>query len=374
MGRADKNCSREKGDALMKFTSSSSLETLLNTLPESTFQWPSELRDDSSGNLQQLTSDFWVVGALYIAADLGIADLLGAGAQRIDELAVATGTHAPSLYQLLRTLVSAGVFAEETIASFTLTPVSQKLRGDIPDSLRPLVLAKLGKTQGRAWGALFRSIRKRPSQKDRGSSQFRSVSPRFSKDDSFVDQGLGSVTARVQAAVLRAYNFSFTGTIVDVGGGDGNFLAFLLQSHEALHGILVEQPNAIGRAGSRLTVEGVSARCKVIAGDFFEFLPTGGDVYVLKGILSDYEDARALRILTNCRRAMSPSRTLLLIDTVAPAETPSFFLNLYGGSCVTSAHERERTAEEFCALLRQAKFQVRDILPVGPETSLIVAT
>lgn len=361
----------------MKLASPSNLEALLNALAQTTHEWSSESsesEDCSSGKLQQFVSDFWMARTLYVAVELGIADLLGAGVHRIDELAIATGTDAPSLYQLLHVLVSAGVFAEETNAAFTLTPVSQKLRGDIPDSLRPLILAKLGRPQAHASGNIFRRVRRgRVSQKDTFSSHSPQAYSHFSKNASFVDQGLGSVAAHIQAAVLQAYDFSFARTIIDVGGGDGNFLAFLLQSDKALHGILMEQPGVIENARRRLAAEGVSERCKVIAGDFFEFLPTGGDIYVLKGILSDYEEARALQILANCRRAMPPSSKLLLIDTMGPTGAPSFFLNFHEGSRLALACGQERTAEKFCALLRQAGFRVSDVLPIYAETNLIVA-
>jgi hypothetical protein len=190
-------------------------------------------------------------------------------------------------------------------------------------------------------------------------------------DLSFADHGLGSLTAHVQAAVLRAYNFSRVGTLCDIGGGDGTFLAFLLQAHDSLQGVLVERPHILKHARWRLAVEGVSKRCRTIEGDFFEEIPGGADLYTLKWILRDYEDEQAVKILETCRQALAPHAKLLLIEAVMPPSGVSPLLKLPNSHCFASCERRKRRETEFRALLRESGLRVRRIIPACEEASII---
>jgi hypothetical protein len=162
----------------------------------------------------------------------------------------------------------------------------------------------------------------------------------------------------VQAAVLRVYDFSRVGTLCDIGGGDGTFLAFLLQAHESLRGMLFERPQLIEQARRRLAEEGVLARCQTVAGDFFTFVPHGGDTYILEWTLCEHDDERALTILKNCRRAMLPHATLLIMEAVASTSR-------------VHAAGRERTEGEFSVLVRKAGLMLNRVIPACKEASVI---
>jgi hypothetical protein len=212
----------------------SDLETLFRA-PLSAQPASIQSEGDASSQIQQLVCGFWSARALYAVVKLGIVDWLDFGLRHSKELALVTETDAPSLYRLLHALVSIGLFQEGPKDTFFLTPLSLKLRSEDPDSLRSLILTELGEDRYQLWGDIVPQLQaKRGAQRTRSARV--SKAPRLYQDDLCSDQGLGSIAARVQAAVLEAYDFSSVGTLVDVGGGDGTFLAFLLQAYPALRG------------------------------------------------------------------------------------------------------------------------------------------
>lgn len=203
------------------------------------------------------------------------------------------------------------------------------------------------------------------------SSRYVQDQRRIPVDVSFAEYGLGSIAAQVQAAILHAYNFSRVGMLCDIGGGDGTFLAFLLQAHGALRGMLLERPQMLEHARWRLAVEGVTKRCRTIAGNFFEKIPPGADLYTLKWVLRDYGDAQTIKILENCRHVMLPNAKLLIIEAVAPIGDTSSFREYQDADRFTSSTGRERTEGEFRSLVRKAGLRVRRIIPACEAASII---
>lgn len=224
----------------------------------------------------------------------------------------------------------------------------------------------------RTWGNIMPSLNTLPPvSKPSIPVRYGQDRKRFHGDVSFAEYGLGSIAAQVQAAILHSYNFSRIGTLCDLGGGDGTFLVFILQAHESLRGILFERPPMLEQARWRLTVEGVTKRCRTIAGNFFEKIPVGADLYTLKWVLRDYEDAQAIKILENCRYAMLPNARLLIIEAVAPLRDPSSFHKLHDPDRSTSPTGRERTEGEFRSLVRKAGLRMRRIIPACEVVSII---
>jgi hypothetical protein len=333
-----------------------------------------ESRELAPKTVQKLVSGFWVARALFAVVKLGIADLLSEGPRKSEDIAYEIDAHEPSLYRALRALADVGVFSEDANGYFGLTPVSHCLRSDAFGSLRSFVLAELGEPQFRAWEDILYSIKTgKPVRTQPVFSDFAQDHESGDTDMPFIEYGLGSLAAQVQAAVLRAYDFSRVGTICDIGGGDGTFLAFLLQAHESLRGILLDRPRMIEHARRRLSAEGVAKRCRVIAGDFFTSMPGGGDVYTLKWILRDYGDEQARLILENCYRTMSPHTKLLLIEAVVPPGNIPSFHKLQDLGRLVAFEGRERTEAEFRSLLRKAGLRLKQILPACAEASIIEA-
>lgn len=224
----------------------------------------------------------------------------------------------------------------------------------------------------RVWEDIVSSIKtEKPVRRQSLSSRYVQDHKRIHTDLAFAEYGLGSLAAQVQAAILDTYDFSRAGTLCDIGGGDGTFLAFLLQAYESLRGMLVERPQMLEHARWRLAVEGVTKRCRAIAGNFFEEIPAGADLYTLKWVLRDYEDEQAVRILENCRQAMLPHAKLLIIEAIMSPSDTSSFPKLQDLGRLVSFERRKRTEAEFRSLLRKSGLRVRRIIPACAEASII---
>jgi hypothetical protein len=183
------------------------------------------------------------------------------------------------------------------------------------------------------------------------------------------DASMALMSAPENAALAAAY--PFRGTVVDVGGGRGGLLAAILEAHAGVRGILYDQPSVL-RDEQALLVTGHAGRCALVAGDFFESVPGGADLYVLKRILHDWDDADAIRILRACRAAMQPAARILVIDAVLkPGNDPDPNKMLDVG-IMALTHGRERTAAEFERLLDAAGLKLARIIPPTPPSSMSI--
>ena len=220
--------------------------------------------------LMRLVSGFQVSQAISVAATLGIADLLGDGPRSADELAVTTGSHPRSLYRLLRALAGVGVFREDAEGRFALTPLGDCLRSDAPGSVAPMAVFFGNPEYWQAWGDLHHSIQT-------GEYAFRHVhgmSPweyrvHHPEAGAVFDRAMTGLSRAGDNAALAAYDFGHFGSVVDVGGGQGAFLAALLARHQGTRGILFDQAHVVARAQPVLEAAGVAGRCRIEAGSFF---------------------------------------------------------------------------------------------------------
>lgn len=320
----------------------------------------------------QLIAGFWASRAIYIAAKLGIADLLKDRPKNSDELAQSIGMHAPSLYRLLRALASVGVFAEDEHGCFALTPIAATLRTDVPGSLRAFAIAELGEDHYPAWGEALHSVKTGEIAFDHlfGMDvwQYRAQHP---EDGKIFDEAMASFSSVVNAVIVASYDFSPFGQIVDVGGGDGSLLASILQANPRMKGVLFDLPHVVAGARRRIEAEGIVERCEVVAGDAFTSVPSGGEAYLLKWIIHDWDEERSVAILKNCHRAMVENGKLLLVEAVIPrGNTPSFhkFMDL---NMLVMTGGRERNEAEYQALLEAAGFRLTRIIPTQSEMSVI---
>jgi hypothetical protein len=324
--------------------------------------------------LTRLVNGYQVSQAIHVAAVLGVADHLAGGPRASDELAAATGSHPRALYRLLRALAAVGVFREEPGRRFALTPLGACLRSDAPAPVGPLAEFAASPPQWQAWGALLHSVRT-------GENAFRHVHgvdvwayrAAHPAAGEVFDRAMTGLTRTVAAAVRAAHDFSRYGTVVDVGGGQGELLAALLAAHPALRGVLFDQPHVVAGAPAALGAAGVAARCRVVGGDFFAAVPAGGDAYVLKQILHDWEDAEATAILRSCRRAIGPAGRLLVIERgiAAPNEgAPGKLTDLL---MLVSAGGQERTEEEYAALFAAGGFRLVGVTPTAAGMSILEA-
>ncbi len=325
--------------------------------------------------LFRMASAHYVSRAVYVAAQLGIADLLADGPRPFEDLATATRTHAPSLNRLLRLLASVGVFAEEEGGRFALTPIGACLRSGVPGSMRALALLLGGAAQD-AWRELPYSVRTgEPAFPHVFGTDSFSYMAQHPAEAVVFDEAMGEFTKEVAVVVAATYDFSRFGTIVDVGGGNGALLAGILKAHAGPRGVVFEQPHIAVRTRAHLAQLGVAERCTVVAGDFFAEVPAGGDAYMLKHVIHDWNDERAGQILANCRRAMGPNGTLLIVEGVYPARIDQSPASQGSASndvnMLVCTGGRERSEREFRSLYEAAGFTLTRIVPTPMRTSVI---
>lgn len=322
----------------------------------------------------QMASGYWVTQALYVAAKLGVADLLKDGTKNCDELATATGANAGALYRLMRGLASLKVFAEEEDGYFNLTPLAACLQSDIPGSMRGIVMMG-GREYYQAWGNFLYSIQTGQSAfenlYDMPLFEYYAQNPESGKA---YDQAQKSGSAAARAEILKSYDFSGISKVVDVGGGNGSLISAILKTNLTMQGVLFEQPSAIAQAKDLIQAEGVEERCELVAGDFFESVPSGGDTYILRYILHNWDDERASAILKNCHHAMLENGKILVIEQIIPPGNEPFLgklldlhmLVLFPGGC-------ERTENEYRVLFETSGFQLTKIFPTQANVSVLEA-
>ena len=329
-------------------------------------------RAASPAALMRLVLAFQVSQALHVVATLGIADRLAAGPRTADALAAATGAHPRALARLLRAVASVGVLTEDGAGAFELTALGQYLRADHPQSVHGDAVFQGHPALWGTWQHLRHSV-------TTGEPAFRHL---YGVDSwtyfaqhpdvgAVFDEAMTSRSLQQRDAVVAAYDFSGARTVVDVAGGHGVLLAAVLAAHPGARGVLFDQPHVVAGAAEALRAAGVGERCRVVGGDFFEAVPEGGDVYLLKLIVHDWDDASATAILRTCRRAMGPDARLLLVERVlAPgnAPDPNRFSDL---TMLVMLGGQERTAAEYAALYEAAGLRLTRVLPTAAGVSLI---
>lgn len=326
---------------------------------------------------QAILTGNWKTSILSVAAELRIADLLAPGPRTSAELASTIGAHPPSVHRLLRALGTIGICAERKDGSFELTPLGSLLREESQYSQRAWTIW-WGHHLWPIWGNLLYSVRTGQSarkllQATEGFAHLKD-DPEAAAIFNRASVELLGLTAR---DIVRAYDFAGLHRIIDIGGAHGALLLAILKSQPSAAGVLFDLPHAIDGAWSYFEEAGLSDRCELIRGDFFQSVPAQGDAYILKSVIHDWDDDRSLRILRNCRQAMSPAARLLVIEPIVPERLgPSAAHQALARSDLTMlvAHgAQERTESEFRALLSASGFEISRNLQVNAEFSLIEA-
>jgi len=322
----------------------------------------------------QIISGFWISRGVYVIAKLGIPDLLKSGPKTAEELAEATKMHAPSLFRILRALASVGVLSSANGGRFAQTPVSETLVTDAPGSLRWFAVSELGQEHYPAWGNLMHSVKTGEIAFDNFFGvdiwKYFQQTP---EDAAVFNDSMSSVTAATNEAILSLYDFSNFGTVVDVGGGHGGLITSILKSNPKVKGVLFDAPQVIEGARPKLEAAGLAQRCETVAGDFFKSVPAGGDAYVMKWIIHDWDDEKSITILRNCRSRMRANGRLILVDCVVPESDEPHFSKFIDLNMLVMTGGKERTAKEFEQLLGAAGFKLLRIIPTELPTSIVEA-
>ena len=326
----------------------------------------------------RMISGFRVSRAIYVAAKLGIADLLKDGPKSSEELARLTSTHPLSLYRVIRAQASVGIFAEDEQGCFTLTAIGNTLQSEISGSLRAWAILVLGEEDYQAWGDLMYTVRTGQTGFDHvfgmGIFQYEAQHPDHAK---IFDEAMANLIGVYNSAVLASYSFLSIEKLVDVGGGDGSLIVAILQTKPKMKGMLFDLPHVTEKAKQKITEAGLSGRCEVVAGDALVSVPSGGDAYILSRVINSFDNERALAVLQNCRRAITQKSKLLLVERVLPDRVEHSFAAqgpvMSDLNMMVISGGRERTATEHRALLDAAGFTLTKIIPTQSEVSMIEA-
>jgi SAM-dependent methyltransferase len=304
-------------------------------------------------NLWEL-ADLSTPWCLYVAATLRVADHMQAGLSEIGALATAAGADRESLQAVLRHLVSKGIFEEPSPGTFALNDAA---RGLLDDSMRlGLDLNGIGGRMAHAWSTLLPAVRTgRPAYHEvfgRPWWEDLDAHPEIaaSFDALMGPAGHGTPDPEV---LLDPAEWAEIRTVVDVGGGTGALLAEVLRARPHVTGTLVDLPRTVARSAEMFQAAGVTDRVTAVAQSFFDPLPTGRDLYLMKNVLADWPDDEARALLRRCAEAACPSGRVVLLGGVTPEEKASpelLMLVLVGG--------KSRTLPQFRALAGEAGLTV----------------
>lgn len=323
--------------------------------------------------LFQMITGYMVSQAIYVAAKLSIADLLAEKPKNIEELAIATQTDAKSLYRVMRALASVNIFTEDVEGVFSLTPMADCLRTDALGSMKAFSVYMGESWHQRAWGEILYSVKT-------GKISFEHVFnlepfPYFAANAeaaNIFDQAMTSFTSSVAPILASSYDFSSAKKIVDIGGGHGILLVEILKLYTNSSGILFDLPSVIEGA-NLIKDNNLSERCELVAGNFFESIPKGGDIYIMKHVIHDWDDERSLKILRNCHQSMNENGKVLLFEAVVPEKNIPSFSKILDLEMLLIAGGKERTQKEYCELLENAGFKLINIIQTPSVMNIVEA-
>jgi hypothetical protein len=317
-----------------------------------------------------MATGYWISQAIYVAAKLGIADLLERGPQSSAELAAASQSDAHSLFRLLRALSSIGVLSQGDDDRFSLSRLGDALRTNVPGSLRAIVIT-IGEIHYQACGELLHSVQTGTPAFNHvfGTSLFEYLHQNTEAAGAF-NRGMTNLASLLAHAVILAYDFSGITSIIDVGGGEGELLMKILELYPETSGIVFDLGNTFGspeRTGS------TAERCSYVVGNFFDSVPKKAGAYLLCGVIHDWGDDRAVVILKNCRKAMAQNGRVLILEMIVPKARSGSFSKILDLNMMVMTGGRERTKSEFHALLDAADLRLTRIVPTLAPQSIIEA-
>jgi hypothetical protein len=325
--------------------------------------------------LTQFATGHMVASAMQVVLRLGIPDWLARGPRTAAELAHAAGVREDGLYRVLRALASVGVFAETSPRRFGLTDAGEMLVSGAPGSMRDMALWVTSPFHFRVYAELMHSVQtgQPAAEKVTGMPVFEYFRTQPELSEIFND-AMTNLSEVVVRAVLDVYDFSGIGVLVDVAGGHGAVLTTILNAYPRMRGVLFDLDHVVAGAWPLIEAMGVNDRCRTESGDFFKAVPAGGDAYIMKHIIHDWDDERAVAILRNIRTAMGGKRgrVILLESVLQPGNAPDFG-KIIDLEMMVMPGGRERTADEFRGLFASAGFAMTRVIPTESPLSIVEA-
>jgi hypothetical protein len=322
----------------------------------------------------QMSMGYTAAFLLRAAAQIRVADYVAGGPITTEQLAVLTNTHAPSLYRLLRSLSALGVFSEDEGHRFSLTPLAEPLRSNVPGSVRTSILSITGDLFVIPWSELLYTVQTgRPSFDNQFGEPFFDYLPTDPHEAAWFSDLLIGINSSDAPAVAAAYDFSPYTKIADIGGATGHILTTILARHPGPRGIVFDLAHNRSGAEELIQSRGMADGVTFVPGSFFETIPTGCDLYLMSHVLHDWSEEQCLTILANCRRAMPPEGRLLIIEMVLPEGNTFHPGKMLDITMLTLTTGQERSEPEYRALLEKAKFKLSRVIPTSSPISIVEA-
>jgi hypothetical protein len=326
-----------------------------------------------SAQMMQFVTASWVSQCVGAAARLNLADHLASGPKTADELAQLSGANPDAVFRLMRALASLDVFAmNET--RFSLTPLGETLRSGVPGSMRNIAIAETDTAHWLTWGHFTDAI-KTGKKMVKAALQMEAWDyyGKHPEDAEQFSRAMTDISGLAIEPVLSSYDFSWVNKVVDVGGAHGALLGAVLHKVPQASGILFDLPQVTGGSKAAIDQAGLASRVEVVSGDFFKEVPAGADLYLLKHILHDWDDAHSVTILKNIRAGMKPTSKILIVEFALPNgadPTPAHFMDL---NMLVMLDGRERTPEQYRALLERANLRLGRVVPTKSPIGLVEA-
>jgi len=330
--------------------------------------------DSEAAQLRRMIMGSWVSQVVGTVAQLEIADHLAHGPMDCGGLAKAIGCESDSTFRLMRAAAHLGLISILPDRDFALAPLGELLRSDVPGSLRASAITFAAPGHWLPWGRLVEAVRRgeRQTVTALGQELFDYYAANPDEGDLFTG-AMANFSEVIANDLARVLDTSEVKHVVDIGGASGTIISALLEANPALRGSIFERADVMPRAEAALAKRGLSSRCRVIAGDFFESVPEA-DLYVLKSIVHDWDDQQSIEILRNCARALLPNGRVVLVERVMPEHGNPGPASLFDLNMLVLLPGRERSESQFAELFRAAGLRLDRILEVGSDRRAIEAS
>lgn len=325
---------------------------------------------DVQKKLLSMNSAFILSRAVQVAAELGIADYMTSDLLSVDTIAKQVNAHSDSLYRIMRMLAGHGLFHEGEHKHFSLTEMGMLLRSDSKHSLRSFLLHE-DEPRWRAYAHLKHTVMTGNTAFDVifGTSYYDFLSHDVAASQRF-DTAMKKMSEKESEEIVRAYPFQNYSMLVDIGGGEGEFLSSIVQAFPSLQGIVYDLPHVAEKAMNALPEE-LKGRVKTIGGSFFDEIPKGGDLYMIKRVLHNWNDEECITILTQCAKALNNNGTLLIIEALLSSRNEHDYMKDWDVFGMTLMKGRERTRVEWDYLFSKSGLSISSIIPTQRLVSII---
>jgi hypothetical protein len=316
-----------------------------------------------AAQMLQFVIGSWVSQAVGAGAHLAIADHVAAGAKTADEVARRAGASPDAVFRLMRALASLGLFTMSG-GEFSLTPLGETLRSDVPGSMRAFAMAETDHPHWQTWARFPKAIKegRKMSFEAIGMEPWDYYAKHPDEAQQF-SRAMSGISGMATGPVLASYEFSAASKLVDVGGAHGALLRGILEKYPQTNGVLFDLPHVVEGSKKEVARAGLAGRIEVVGGDFFKEVPAGGDVYLLKHILHDWDDAKCVSILETVKKAMKPTSKVLVVEFALPEDATPSPAHLMDLNMLVMLDGRERTPAQYGALFAKAGLRLSRFIP-----------